>query len=232
MPDTLQRRRELLEKVGLFEGLEPEDYDVLLPLLQYKTFVRDQVIVEVGEDGEALFLVEHGRLKVVLHDNQEREVILAFLKEGEYFGEMALLDQKPRSASVVALSTTHLFSLPRDAFLSYVDEHPRTLLHLLRKQFERLRLADEIRRDLVLLDVYGRVARLLLQLAQDEGEWTEEGTLLRNPPSQQQIASMIGSSRETVSRTVNELMKTGTLVKVGRKLLITSEWNLYNQIEN
>ncbi|TNE43687.1 MAG: Crp/Fnr family transcriptional regulator [Deltaproteobacteria bacterium] len=232
MSDTDHRRKELLQNVGLFAGLDEAEIDSIVPLLRYNKYVKDQVIVEMGDPGRALFIVETGTLKVVLNDNKEREVILSLLREGDFFGEIALLDEKPRSATVIALVPTRLYSLERDLFLEYVESNPKALLQILKVQFERLRAADQMRHDLALLGVYGRVARLVLQLAQDEGEYTEEGTLITKPPSQQHIAGMVGASRETVSRVINELVRMGTIKKQGRKLLITSELNLYDQIDS
>lgn len=218
-----ERKRNLLQQVSLFEGLDESDINDIAPLLQRRKFVRGDVVVQVNTPGDRLYLVESGKLKVCLSNQNDDEIILSILKEGSFFGEMALLEEKPRSASVIALQATWLYELSRESFLRFVESRPRTLLNILRVVSERLRRADDIRRDLVLLDVYGRVAGLLLRLAREEGVKSEEGILLENPPSQQQIADMIGASRETINRVINEFIRSGTLHKEGRTLIIQPE---------
>lgn len=215
-----QKLRELLRRVSLFEGLEEGDQEEIIPLFRRRKFVKNQPIVEVDTPGNSLYLIEQGELKVTLSKG-DREVILSLLKEGEFFGEMSLLDRKPRSANVIALKNSRLYELNREDFHTFIESHPKALLKILEKLSERLRQADEIIGDLTLLDVYGRVASLLLKLAQDEGETTEQGTLIRRPPSQQQIAGMLGASRETVNRVISDFVKRGIVRKEGRQLYLT-----------
>lgn len=229
MAGDYNRKKDLLRKVSLFSGMEDAELEAIIPLLRSKKCVRGQSIVEVNTPGDSMFLVAKGQLKVVLAKG-DKEAILSLLKEGDFFGEMSLLDGKERSANVVALRASELYELSRDDFQEYVQEYPKTLLNILQMLSERLRKADAIISDLTLLDVYGRVARFFLQLAEDEGEETEEGLLIRKPPSQQQIAGMLGASRETINRVISEFVRRGIFFKDGRKLLIADEELLDEQI--
>jgi len=220
MPSDNERKKELLKKVSIFEELEDHELHVLLPFLKKEEFSKGDVVVEVDADGDSLYLVEEGHLKVAL-SKKGREIILSILKEGDFFGEMALLENQMRSANVIALKTTQLFKLRKNDFNAFVEDHPKVLMKILHKLSERLRHADAIIGTLALLDVYGRVAQLLLRVATDEGEITEEGTLIRTPPSQQQIAAMIGASRETINRVISDLVRRGSVKKKGKQLIHT-----------
>jgi len=150
-------------------------------------------------------------VKVVLIGEDGREVILSVLGAGSFFGEMALLDDQPRSAHVIAMEDSILLLLRRDDFQARLRQSPAIAISLLAELSGRLRLADEKIGALVLLDVNGRVAALLLRLAQDEESDTITKKLTHNT-----IAQMIGSSRETVSRTMRNLVD-GEIIKVSRK---------------
>jgi CRP-like cAMP-binding protein len=222
--------RELLMRVSLFEGLNEQEINDLLPLLRPRPCQRGQEVVAFNTYGQTLYLIAEGRLKVALSDAQGREVILSILNEGEFFGELALLDQHPRSASVIALKNSKLYALEREDFLQYAASNPRILHNILQKLCERLRKADAIIGDLVLLDVYGRVARFLRELAQKNGTQNEEGYLvIPRIPSQQEMASMLGTSRETINRVLSDLERRGLLTRDGRQLLILSQASLADE---
>lgn len=220
--EPVEKKRELLKKVSLFAGVSDEDLAALVPLLRFRRCVRGQPVVEVDMPGRSLYLVAEGELKVTIQ-RDEREVILSLLHEGDFFGEMALLDGKGRSANVVCLRASDLYELSREDFLQYVESHPRALLNILQQLSERLRNMNTIISNLTLLDVYGRVARYFMTLAEEEGEVVESGILLKKPPSQQHIAGMLGTSRETVNRVIAEFVQQGILQKEGRQVIITNE---------
>lgn len=225
-----QKKRELLKRVALFEGISDEDLDQLVPLLRFRKCVRGQSVVEVDMPGHSLYMISNGELKVTIQ-RDEKEVILTLLGSGDFFGEMALLDGKGRSANVVCLRASDLYELSREDFLRYVEAHPRALINILQHLTERLRNSNTIISNLTLLDVYGRVARFFMTLAEEEGEAVEAGILLRKPPSQQQMAGMLGTSRETVNRVIAEFVQQGILQKDGRQLVITSEALLAQQVQ-
>ena len=214
------RHRELLHRVSIFADLDAEALSGLEQLAFEKRFARDNVIVGQQDPGDALFVVCSGRVKVVLYGDSGREVILSIFKPGDFFGEMSLLDNQPRSANVIALTDATLLILERRAFAEHLQRHPNMALDVLAEMSRRLRRADSIIGNLALLDVYGRVARFLRELGQAEGESGDGCVIIRNRPTQREIASMIGTSRETVSRALSEFQRRGFLEASGRKIVL------------
>jgi CRP-like cAMP-binding protein len=179
-----------------------------------RTYPKNSVILFEDDPGDALFVVAEGQVKVVLIGEDGREVILSVLGEGEFFGEMALIDDEPRSAHVIAMEDSTLVVLRREDFQPILEQTPAIALGLLRELSRRLRRVDEKVGSLVLLDVNGRVAQLLLDLADEAG-----GERITRRLTHHTIAQMIGSSRETVSRTMRELVDKGW-IGVSRKDIV------------
>lgn len=213
--------RGLLRSVPIFAGLDAASLDALERQCEVRRFDEGSVVVSEADPGDALFVLARGKVKVVLYGESGREVILSiFHKAGEVFGEMALLDDAPRSATVMAMEPSSMLVLSRRDFRALVDRHPSIALQVLTELSRRLRRADAIIGDLALLDVFGRLAAKLRTLAETEGEETEAGILIRERPTQAEIAAMIGTSRETVSRALSELARRGDIVMTGKRLLI------------
>lgn len=217
---------EYLAKVPVFGALDESARSELARYLKPAKFRKDAVIVSREEPGVSLFLIVKGKVKVVLYGPSGREVILSMLKDGEFFGEMSLLDGKPRSASVVATMDSEVLVLDRGDFVRFVETKPSVALSILGEMSRRLREADQKIGSLALLDVYGRVARALLDLAKKEGEKTDTGIVVKERPTHQQLAGMVGTSRETVSRVMSELQRQGFLRSIGKKLILTNEATL------
>lgn len=201
---------DVLRSVPLFSQLGQEDAVRFSREMRRRTYPKNSVIVFEDDPGDAMFIVVSGQVKVVLTGEDGREVILSTLGVGDFFGEMSLIDDEPRSAHVIAMEDSDLFVLRRDDFQRQLDANPRMAIGLLRAVVKRLRQADHQIGSLVLLDVPGRVAKLLLALA-DEGDGREIVPRLTH----HMIAQMVGSSRETVSRTMAALTDQG-IVQVGR----------------
>jgi CRP-like cAMP-binding protein len=173
------------------------------------------VILFEDDPGDALYVVVSGQVKVVLIGEDGREVILSTLKDNEFFGEMALIDDQPRSAHVIAMEDSNLIVLRRDDFHKCLEETPRIALGLLQGLSKRLRQADHKIGGLVLLDVNGRVARLLLEMADDN-----DGKVITRRLTHHMIAQMIGSSRETVSRTMRNFVEQKLIEVSGKRVVI------------
>jgi CRP/FNR family cyclic AMP-dependent transcriptional regulator len=201
----------VLEKVPLFGQLGPADLQRVLELARERAYPKNSVILFEDDPGDALYVVATGQVKVVLIGEDGREVILSVLGEGEFFGEMALIDDEPRSAHVIAMEDSTLVVLRREDFTNILMQVPAIALALLKELSRRLRRVDEKVGSLVLLDVNGRVAQLLLELADEEG-----GERITRRLTHHTIAQMIGSSRETVSRTMRDLVDKG-LIHISRK---------------
>lgn len=191
-----------LDQVDLFAGLEPEQLAAIAGSARLRVFARGAIIVSEGDEGLGLFVVQRGALKAFVVDDSGRELTLSLLGPGEYFGELALLDAAPRSASVMALERCELLQISRAAFLAVVEQSPALMLTLLRNLVRRVRDLTDSVRALALVDVFGRVARLFESLAVErDGHWVIERQL-----TQQDIANLVGSSREMVNRILRDLV--------------------------
>ena len=204
-----------LATVPLFSTLEAEELEQFAALMREKTYPKGSVIVFEDDPGDSLFIVHSGRVKVVLVAEDGREVILGVLGVGEYFGELSLIDDQPRSAHVIAMEDASLLVLRREDFRKRVESNPKVAWSLLHELSRRLRRADGKIGGLVLLDVPGRIARLLLDMA-------EEGTgdAIEKPLTHQTIAQMIGASRETVSRAMREFQDAGWIAVERRRISV------------
>ena len=206
----------LLHNVPLFAGLDEQQLAVLAPAIVRKSVGRNAKIIGAGDPTDSLYIVINGRLKVMMSDEQGREVILSILGPGEFFGEMGLLDDSPRSASVVSLEACELLTISKTDFKRSLAENFDLSLLVMRGLVKRLREADQKIGSLALMDVYGRVARLLLEMAEDiDGEKVVVKKL-----SKQDIAKMIGASREMVSRVMKDLQLGGYVEVRGRSIVL------------
>tara|TARA_B100000029_G_scaffold399423_1_gene398118 strand:- start:89 stop:769 length:681 start_codon:yes stop_codon:yes gene_type:complete len=214
-----------LRNVSLFESLTDEELEALAQMTITRTFSKDNVIILAEEEGDALFIIEKGQVKVSIVSEDGREVILSMLGDGAVFGELSLLDGKPRSANVIATEDTNLVMLRRQDFLQLVFKVPQIAIALLAELASRLRRTDRQIEGLALLDVTSRISETLLQLASDQGVETETGVLIQNRPTHQELANMSGTTRETVSRVLKRLETQGYINCKGRTISIMREEN-------
>jgi len=169
-----------------------------------------------GDPTDSLYIVLSGRLKVMMSDSEGKEVILAILGPGEFFGEMGLIDDEPRSATVISIEPCELLSIAKRDFKKYMAENFDMTMAVMRGLVKRLREADRKIGSLALLDVYGRVARLLLDMAENvDGEKVVTKRLPK-----QDIAKMIGASREMVSRVMKDLQTGGYIEMRGSTIVL------------
>jgi CRP/FNR family transcriptional regulator/CRP/FNR family cyclic AMP-dependent transcriptional regulator len=214
--------RAVLEKVPLFSGLSDEAIDNLIQVTTRKAYPKDATLVEEHEPGETLYMILSGKVKVTNIGPDGKQVILSVLGGGEFFGEMSLLDREPRSATVVTMEKTEMMLLRRKEFLNLLENNQEILTKLLSTLSARLRHANAQIKSLALLDVLGRIARLFLDLAAKDGRKLLDGSTVFRRPTHQEIASMVGTSRETVSRMIGDLSKEG-YIKISGKDIIISE---------
>lgn len=214
---------ELLRDVPVFAGLDDDDLSRLALMLTEKHYPKDSVVVSALDPGDALYIIVNGDAKVSLWSDNGREIILSTLHSGAFFGEMALIDGEARSANVTVTRDAHILRLSRKDFLAVLRRYPSITINVMTEMCVRLRRADESIGNLALLDVYGRVARFLIEKAEEEGDDSEEGIIIRKMPTQQHIASRIGTSRETVSRALSEFQRRGYIEQRGKGLLVREE---------
>lgn len=214
---------ELLRDVPVFAGLDDDDLSRLALMLTEKHYPKDAVVVSASDPGDALYIIVNGDAKVSLWSDSGREIILSTLHSGAFFGEMALIDGESRSANVTVTRDAHILRLARKDFLQVLRRYPSITINVMTEMCVRLRRADESIGNLALLDVYGRVARFLIEKAEEEGDDSEEGIIIKKMPTQQHIASRIGTSRETVSRALSEFQRRGYIEQRGKGLLVREE---------
>ena len=194
-----------LDRVDLFVGLTEAQVEGLRQRGRMRSFPASTVVVSEGDDGSSLFVVQSGSLKAFLMDENGREVTLSLLDPGDYFGELALLDEAPRSASVLAVTRSELLQIPRSAFLAMIEEHPTCMQVVLRNLVGRIRSLTENVRSLALVDVFGRIARTFETLAVEK----DGVRIIDRRLTQQDLANLIGSSREMVNRILRDLVAGG-----------------------
>ncbi len=207
---------DFLATVPLFRSLAPAEVNAFSAMAREKSYPKGSVILFEDDPGDSLFVVRAGRVKVVLVSEDGREVILGILGVGEHFGELSLIDDQPRSAHVVAMEESTLLVLRREDFRRRVEQNPAVAWALLLELSRRLRRADDKIGSLVLLDVPGRIARMILDAAAEGGS-----ELIEKPLTHQTIAHVIGASRETVSRAMREFVEAGWVSTERRRIRIT-----------
>jgi CRP/FNR family cyclic AMP-dependent transcriptional regulator len=207
----------VLRNVPLFSGLEENELERLSRVAVRRRAGRGEQVVRSGESADALLILLTGRAKVSNFDEEGREIILAWLGPGEFFGEMGLIDGSSRSASVVAVENCELLTIGKQEFQRCMQDNFQVAQKLMQILVRRLREADRNIESLALLDVYGRVARLLLDLSEEE----DGKRLVRKKISKQDMARMIGASREMVSKVMRDLEVGGYIITNGDLITIT-----------
>lgn len=216
--------REFLRSVPLFSRLGETSLDAILRLTRRRKYRKDEVIFHENEAGDTLFIILHGRVKVAIFGDDGKEVTLSILSEGDFFGEMSLLDSEPRSATTIAEEECELLALQRDDFTRAMAEDPGVSAALIQVLADRLRKANHQISTLALLDVYGRVARVIQELAEEEGRRLKDGRVVVRRPTHMDIAHRIGSSRETVTRMMRDLEQNGHIETQGREIFLRPDF--------
>ncbi|MBP5767628.1 MAG: Crp/Fnr family transcriptional regulator [Fibrobacter sp.] len=220
---------DLLKGVELFSELNEEQLGMIANLVIVKNFNRDETVVLEGDDSvQALYLIATGSVQVYMTGIDGRETILSFLERGDFFGEMSLIDGEPRSASVRTVTDAKLLVIHRESFLSLIRKTPEIAMALMSELCKRLRKANKQIGSLSTMSVSGRVAGTLLNLMQERGVriHTDNGnmvTVIHNRPTQQQLADMSGTTRETVSRICSLLVRTNAIAMTGKDIVIFDE---------
>ena len=206
----------VLKAVPLFASFPEDQLRVLATMVVRKSAPRSNTIMAGGDPTDSLYIVLSGRLKVMMSDSDGKEVILSILGPGEFFGEMGLIDDEPRSASVVTIEPCELLQLAKRDFNKGLAENFEMAMAVMRGLVRRLREADRKIGSLALLDVYGRVARLLL----DMSETVDGEKVVTKRLPKQDIAKMIGASREMVSRVMKDLQMGGYIEMRGSNIVL------------
>ncbi|HPI37369.1 MAG TPA: Crp/Fnr family transcriptional regulator [Ignavibacteriaceae bacterium] len=216
----MKEDNDFLKIVPIFADLAEDALKQIALLGKRKSFEKDSVILLENDSGSALFVIITGKVKVSRVSDDGREVILSILSDSDFFGEMAILDGLSRSANVTAIEDVEIFMIQRSDLLDLLYNHPEVSIALMQELTKRLRAADMKIKSLSLKDAEGKVATVILQLADDIGRIKQGVVEIEKLPYQQDLANMAGTSRETISRTIHQFAKKGLIEIDGSKLRI------------
>ena len=201
----------MLENVPLFAGLSGEALAEIEQHGSIKTFRKNAIVINQDDETNSLYVILSGSVKVFISGEDGREAVLNHQRAGEYFGDLALIDKQPRAASVMTTEPSRFMIISRDDFMRCLSKNPEIALNLIKPLTSRIRMLAQNVSSLALLDVYGRVARTLLQESHEEN-----GEMVTDRLTQQEIADMVGASRAMVSRILTDL-KAGGYISVEKK---------------
>ncbi|MGV0781564.1 Crp/Fnr family transcriptional regulator [Mycolicibacterium peregrinum] len=211
---------EVLARAGIFQGVSPDAVAALVRQLEPVTFRRTEVVFSEGEPGDTLYIITSGKVKIGRKSVDGRESLITLMGPSDMFGELAIFDPGPRTSTVTALTEVKAVVMSRSVLRSWIADRPEIAEQLLRVLARRLRRTNDNLSDLIFTDVPGRVAKQLLYLAQRFG--SRDGTALRvdHELTQEEIAQLVGSSRETVNKALSDFAQRGWIRVQGRSILI------------
>ncbi len=198
-----------LARAGLFQGVAPEAREALASALQYSDYTRGDTVFTEGEQGDTLFIVLTGKVKVGRRAADGRENMLSVMGPSDMFGELSLFDPGPRTATATVLTDARLASLAHAALRPWLNDRPEIAEQLLRVLARRLRRTNDALADLIFTDVPGRVAKALLELAERFGTQEGEGVRVHHDLTQEELAQLVGASRETVNKALADFASRG-----------------------
>jgi CRP/FNR family cyclic AMP-dependent transcriptional regulator len=204
----------------LFAELDERELASIAAVAKTRRYAKDDAVFHADEIGDVFYLIREGQVKVTMTSPEGKEIILSILAAGDFFGEMALFDNEPRSATVIAIEPLEVVSIWRTDFLHILSENFSITQKVLGELSKRLRNASNRIESLATMDVYGRLARFFLDLARQSGKVLDNEYVAVIRPTHQAIANMIGTSRETVSRLIHELMKQNLLLSEGKTIYL------------
>jgi CRP/FNR family cyclic AMP-dependent transcriptional regulator len=211
---------QVFKQIPLFSELSDRDLEKIIQVATRQRYHKDNIILIEEEVGSTMFVILSGRVKISRISDDGREVILSILSDGDFFGEMSLLDGHTRSASVTSIEESELMVIRREEFLQMMKDYPQIAINLLKELAQRIRKSDEQIKSLSLQDATGRVASTLLRIAEDSGVFRKGQVEILELPLQQDLANMAGTSRETISRVIKSLSDEGYLKKQSGKIII------------
>jgi CRP/FNR family transcriptional regulator, cyclic AMP receptor protein len=204
----------------LFAEMDPENSRALIESMNPVAFARGDVLFHEGDPGDRLFVIRSGKIKLGRRSSDGRENLLSIQGPGEMFGELSLFDPGPRTATATVVADAELVELAHTDLVAWLEQHPTVAKHLLKALAHRLRRTNEALADLVFSDVPGRVAKALLDLATRFGEPTDEGVRVAHDLTQEELAQLVGASRETVNKALADFAARGWVRREGRAVVL------------
>ena len=219
--DSLQRRRALLSHATLLRGGSPLELDSLARHTELHAHPSGTLLVAQDAPADAVYFIAYGRVRLAVLGDSGRELTVGELERGDCFGESAILADARHTASAIAAEDVLLLAVPRDAFIGYAQARPATAFRLAVEQTRRLATANQQLGEVTMHNVELRVARTLRRLAARDGEPVSSGVVIRRRVTHQELAQMIGTCRETVTRSVAVLMRRGLVIAQHGKIVVT-----------
>ena len=212
---------EVLAQSGLFQGLPNEAVDPVASRLETVTLPRGRVVFNEGEPGDSLYIVMSGKIKLSRRSPDGRENVLAVMGPSDQFGELSVFDPGPRTATATAITDVKLARMPQAVLRPWIEAHPEVGERLLHVLARRLRRTNDSVADLIFTDVPGRVAKALLGLAERFGTQEAEGVRVHHDLTQEELAQLVGASRETVNKALADFASRGWIRLEARAVLIS-----------
>lgn len=210
----------IVRKAPIFQGLDEAAANTLRASMSPVKLRKGQSLFKEGDDGDILYIVTSGKIKLGTKSQDGRENLLMILGPGEMFGDLSLFDAGPRTATATAVTESKLLLLGQEKVIPWIKEHPEVSLHLLARLASRLRRTNEVVGDLVFSDVPGRVAKALIDLGLKFGVKKDEGFLVNHDLTQEELAQLVGASRETVNKALADFAQRGWLRLEARAVMI------------
>ncbi len=211
---------DVLRRAPLFDALDDDSAAALQAGVTVVELARAERLFDEGASGNQLYVIPDGKIKLTRAAADGRENLLSVLGPGEMFGELSLFDPRPRTASATAVTDSRLAALAHDDLRSWLNGRPDVALHLLQALAQRLRRANDVMADLVFTDVPGRVAKALLDLADRFGTVQEDGLQVNHDLTQEELAQLVGASRETVNKALADFAARGWLQLAAKSVLL------------
>lgn len=205
-----------IKTVNLFSKLKDDEVSAISGITTLKSYPKHHVVFQEGEEGDALYIIVNGRVKVSLYGEDGREYILDIIGKDGFFGELSLIDGLPRSANVINVEDSEFLVIKRADFIKLLMENPPITINILKTLSGRLRAADKRIEGFAFLSVEGRILKYLLEICEETGIKVKDYLIIENGPTQIEIASSCGCSRETVSRMIKSLIEKG-IISVRKK---------------
>lgn len=220
---------QLLRTFPLFSGLSDQELEMVSQMMVMRHFRKNSLIIFEEDIGNSLFVIKSGRVKISRISSEGSEAILAILGQGDFFGELAVIDGLGRSATVTAIDDVELLMLRRQEFLELLERIPKIAIALLKELASRIRKSDAHIRSLTLLDAKGRVANTLIRLANDIGRTKDGKVIIEDLPLQKDLAALSGTSRETISRILSRFEDEGH-IRMEHNILIFSDFEEFKRL--
>ena len=223
-------RLPLLREVSLFSGLSDQQLQVVADRLRKRTFAKGMILFHKDSPGQSLYIIESGKVRIFILSESGQEISVRIYGCGEVFGELSMLDGLPRSAGAIAMEDTQVLALYRADFLRLLEELPQMALGIISTLSGRVRYTTEYAEGLAFLDVYGRVAKRLLELVECHGVERDEGAEIELPLTQRELASLVGTTRESVNKVLGMFRDHGLIEVDGQKITILDRQALKSRI--